>query len=94
MFSVVQFVDTCDEKSSVSVVCRTWLIVRPNGIFCAWPPYTDRYQVAKAAINHANPLQSWKVYAVEKVHYETGMLLFFKFTSGGLHFEFKAEQYH
>ena len=53
----------------------------PNGIFCAWPPYTNRYQVAKAAIKHANPLPFWKVYAVEKVHYETGMLLLFFFLS-------------
>ena len=75
----MQFVDTCDEKNSVSVVSRTWLTVIPNGIFCAWPPYTNRYQVAKAAIKHANPLPFWKVYAVEKVHYETGMLLLFFF---------------
>jgi len=79
MYSVVQFADTCNEKNCVYVVSRKWLTVTRNGLFCSWPPYADNFQVAKAAMKHADPLPSWKMYAVEKVHYETGLLLLHSF---------------
>ena len=72
MYSIVEFLK--NERNIIAVILRKWITVTPDGMFVAWPPYDDKYTFSKAVIKHYSPLPSWKVYAVRKVHYETGML--------------------
>lgn len=70
MFAIVEF--AVKQGGYLSVVNSNWLTPRKKEVF--WPPYKNNQQFVKALKNSENIItETWKLYKIRKIFYETGM---------------------
>lgn len=70
MFAIVEF--AVKQGGCLSVVNSNWLTPRKKEVF--WPPYKNNQQFVKALKNSENIItETWKLYKIRKIFYETGM---------------------
>lgn len=71
MFAVVEF---SEDEGGLAVVKSSWLTPRKKNVF--WPPIKDTKQFKKTLLCNKDPSKdSWLLYGISRIFYESGMLL-------------------